>query len=464
MKTLIDKIYMVLLAALLLSAAGCSDDDDDTSLALNGDTWITSFHIEGYDNFIVEQDNQARSIKVHVEDDTDVTNLIPVFTLSEGATANLESGKPVNFTMPVVVKVTNGNVFMNYTISVELDKPQITGFMIGEYAGRIDETNKEIVVYVLEDMDITALSPVVTVPDGATVSPLSGTTLDFTTPKEYTVTNHLNAATYTVKVEKVRTFVSMAFIGTAATIDELTNNEEKAAAQWMLDNMPGARYISYSDLRDDNPKVKLDPEQIKVIWIHDDNPIYDDSGFNWNSKNNINNYYQTGGNLLLSRGALRYIVKDRWAISMDGRDPNNQFGSEDSKIVTDKPWGFSIKGISHEIFDGLVTEDNSNIYLINTGYHILNWGFQWCIDWEPYLGIEGWRQQTGAIELGYDVSNHNAVPIAEFPSRQIGGNSSGKVICIGMAAYDWYDENQSDNQYRGNIEKLTSNALDYLSK
>ena len=306
MKTLIDKIYMVLLAALLLSAAGCSDDDD-TSLALNGDTWITSFHIEDYDNFIIEQDNQARSIKVHVEDNTDVTNLIPVFTLSEGATANLESGKPVNFTMPVVVKVTNGNVFMNYTISVELDKPQITRFMIGEYAGRIDETNKEIVVYVLEDMDITALSPVVTVPDGATVSPLSGTTLDFTTPKEYTVTNHLNAATYTVKVEKVRTFVSMAFIGTAATIDELTNNEEKAAAQWMLDNMPGARYISYSDLRDDNPKVKLDPEQIKVIWIHDDNPIYDDNGFNWNSKNNIRNYYQTGGNLLLSRGALRYI-------------------------------------------------------------------------------------------------------------------------------------------------------------
>ena len=232
----------------------------------------------------------------------------------------------------------------------------------------------------------------------------------------------------------------------------------------MLDNMPGARYISYSDLRDDNPKVKLDPEQIKVIWIHEDNPIYDDNGFNWSSKNNIKNYYQTGGNLLLSRGALRYIVEDRWAISMDGRDPNNQFGSEDSKAVTDKPWGFSIKGISHEIFDGLVTEDNSNIYLINTGYHILNWVFQWCIDWEPYLGIEGWRQQTGAIELGYDVSNHNAVPIAEFPSRQIGGNSSGKVICIGMAAYDWYDENQSDNQYRGNIEKLTSNALDYLSK
>lgn len=83
MKTLIDKIYMVLLAALLLSAAGCSDDDD-TSLALNGDTWITSFHIEGYDNFIVEQDNQARSIKVHVEDNTDVTNLFRYLLCPKG--------------------------------------------------------------------------------------------------------------------------------------------------------------------------------------------------------------------------------------------------------------------------------------------------------------------------------------------------------------------------------------------
>lgn len=80
------------------------------------------------------------------------------------------------------------------------------------------------------------------------------------------------------------------------------------------------------------------------------------------------------------------------------------------------------------------------------------------------LGNRRMETTNWCNRVGYDVSNHNAVPIAEFPSRQIGGNSSGKVICIGMAAYDWYDENQSDNQYRGNIEKLTSNALDYLSK
>lgn len=112
MKTLIDKIYMVLLAALLLSAAGCSDDDD-TSLALNGDTWITSFHIEDYDNFIIEQDNQARSIKVHVEDNTDVTNLIPVFTLSEGATANLESGKPGKFSY-----ISKFHILISYKLTI----------------------------------------------------------------------------------------------------------------------------------------------------------------------------------------------------------------------------------------------------------------------------------------------------------------------------------------------------------
>lgn len=226
MKTLINKIYMMLLVALAFSATGCSDDDD-TSFALNGDAWIISFRIQGNDRFIIEQDNQAKTIKVHVTDDTDITNLVPVFTLSEGASASLESGKPVNFTMPVVVKVTNGNVFMNYTISVEPDKPLITKFMIGESAGRINETDKTILVYVLDDVDVTALSPIVTVPDGATVSPLSGTTLDFTTPKEYTVTNRLNVATYTVTVEKVKSVEPMAFVGLATTVPNCPKKKKR---------------------------------------------------------------------------------------------------------------------------------------------------------------------------------------------------------------------------------------------
>lgn len=457
MKTLINNIYMMLLAALVFSAAGCSDDDDASSLALTGDAWITSFRIEGDNNFIIEQDNQAKTIKVHVTEDTDITRLTPVFTLSEGAVASIESGKPVNFTMPLVVKVTNGNVFLNYTISVETDKPQIIRFMIGEYAGRINEADKTILVSVLEEVDVTALSPIVTVPEGASVSPLSGTTLDFTTPKEYTVTNRLNVATYTVTVKKVRTLVPMAFLGTAATVDELTNNEEKAAALWMLDNMPGARYISFKDLADKS--ITIDSEKIKAIWIHDDEYGYDVHGYNWSTKESIREYYQSGGNLLLSRDALKYIVGDRWAISLNGRDPNNIFGG-DSNIDTDKPWGFSMEGHeSHPIFEGLTT-DGSNIYLIDAGYRTTNRVLQWHVDWDPYFGIEGWRQQTGAIELGYDVSDRNAVTIAEFPSRQ----KSGKVICIGAAAFDWYDENNSDNTYRSNMERLTSNALDYLSK
>ena len=462
MKTFSYKLYMIVLTALLLAVYGCSDDEA-TSLSLDGETWITSFRMDGQNNFIIEQDNEARTIKVHVKEDTDVTNLVPVFTLSEGAVASIESGKPVNFTMPVVMKVTNGNVFMNYTVSAELDKPQITSFTIDTYAGKIDEATKEIVVYVLEEVDVTALSPIVKVPAGATVSPLSGTTLDFTTPQEYTVTNHLNVATYKVTVVKARNFVSMAFIGTAATVDELTNNEEKAAARWMLDNMPGARYISFADMKGEDKKVKLDPEQIKVIWIHDDNYKWDQFNLNWDTKEEIRDYYQAGGNLLLSRDALKYIGGDRWTIAANGKDPNNAFGGDNSFDI-DSSWGFSIEGHeSHPIFEGLTKED-SNIFLIGTGYHTTNRVIQWHVDWDPYFGIEGWRQQTGAIELGYDVADHNAVTIVEFPSRQIGVKNSGKVICIGAAGFDWYDENNSNNPYRSNLEQLTFNALDYLSK
>ena len=218
---------------------------------MNGDTWITSFRIQGNDHFIIEQDNQAKTIKVHVTDDTDVTNLVPVFTLSEGATASLESGKPVNFTMPVVVKVTNGNVFMNYTISVETDKPQITKFMIGESAGRINETDKTILVYVLDDVDVTALSPIVTVPDGATVSPLSGTTprLHYS---ERIYCDEPPECGYLYRHGRESEIGGTDGICRLGCYGCRVARRRKNGGYMDAGEIPGARYVSYLEIRDGN--------------------------------------------------------------------------------------------------------------------------------------------------------------------------------------------------------------------
>ena len=464
MKTLINKIYMMLLVALAFSATGCSDDDD-TSFALNGDARIISFRIQGNDRFIIEQDNQAKTIKVHVADDTDITNLVPVFTLSEGASASLESGKPVNFTMPVVVKVTNGNVFMNYTIFVEPDKPLITKFMIGESAGRINETDKTILVYVLDDVDVTALSPIVTVPDGATVSPLSGTTLDFTTPKEYTVTNRLNVATYTVTVEKVKSVEPMAFVGLATTVAELPE-EEKAAATWMLEKFPGARYVSYLEIRDGN--VTLAPANFRTVWFHDSNDGWPD--LNWDTKDKIRDYYANGGNLLLTGECLKYIG-DRWMIPADGKGPNNTFPDSKPDYTSDAPGSFVIGAghESHAIFEGLSVENGSLVKLTDTGYRCTNRTLRWYIgpNWGDYQSVENWKNSTGGIDLGYagtEGDDKDGIVIAEITPHTVAGKTTGRAICIGTPFYDWYDENNSGNQYQYNVMRMTENAIDYLSK
>ena len=466
MKTVSYKLYMMMFAVLLLAVSGCSEDDA-TSLSLEGDTWFTSFRIDGQNNFIIEQDDVARTIKVHVKEDTDVTNLVPVFTLSEGAVASIESGKPVNFTMPVVVKVTNGNVFMNYTVSAELDKPQIKSFIIGTYAGKIDEAKREIIVYVLEEVDVTALSPIVTVPGGASVSPLSGTTLDFTTLQEYTVTNHLNVATYTVTVEKVKTIEPMAFVGLATTIDGLPD-EEKAAATWMLNNMPGARYVSYAEIVPNSSGITaVDLSIFKLVWFHDDNDGW--PSLNWDSKETVKNYFANGGNLLLTGECLRYMG-DRWLVPADRKGPNNVFPNNKPSYTLDDAGGFVITSTSesHPLFEGLSSEGLS-VNLMDVGSHCTNRTLRWYVgtNWGDYQNAEKWRTVTGGVDLAYAGTtgdDKDGIVIAEFTPRTLAGKTTGRAICIGTPFYDWYDENNSGNQYHSNVIRMTENAISYLCK
>ena len=47
----------------------------------------------------------------------------------------------------------------------------------------------------------------------------------------------------------------------------------------------------------------------------------------------------------------------------------------------------------------------------------------------------------------------------EYPSSAV----SGRVLCIGSGCYDWYSSTDaSSDQYHGNVEKLTQNAIEYL--
>lgn len=461
---MIQKIYMLFLSALLFLAAGC-DDDNASSLMLDSDVWITSFRIGEQTG---EIDHVTKTVKVHVPVGTDITNLTPVFTLSEGATANLQSGTPVDFTLPVVIRVTNGNVFLDYTLTVECDEARITEFKAGAYLGTIDEAGKTITVYVPLSTDVTAMLVSVRTTEGATVDPESGNIIDFTSPVEFTVTNRTASAVYTATV--IPTEVKFTgFIGTAASADQLESDDEKAAWAWMKSSIAASEYISFDAVK--NGTVNL--SRYTAIWWHGDFHPHDNLPSVADEVSaSMRSYFEDGGNLLLTRFATKFAGK--WGIALDGREPNNCWGDPASgSWPTDAPWGVSFKGHEdHPLFRGLVLKDGRSdvAYLFDKGYYTTNSTAQWITQikesWaDAYSTMADWREKTGGIDLAAsdgDVDaeeDKKAVVIAEFPSR----NGSGKAICIGSGSYDWYGENEtSDNLYRPNTEKLTRNAIDYL--
>lgn len=65
---------------------------------------------------------------------------------------------------------------------------KILTFKIGTAVGVVDESDHTVEVEVPYGTTVTALEPVITVSDKATVSPASGTATDFTSPVTYTVT------------------------------------------------------------------------------------------------------------------------------------------------------------------------------------------------------------------------------------------------------------------------------------
>ncbi len=455
-RTNIMQSLTVFLACMLsMLAMGCSDYDlDDSSLSMDGDNFITSFSINGQEGTI---DNVNKTIVVYLPQGTDLTSLTPTFTLSEGATSNITSGSTVNFTMPVVFKVINGNTYIDYTVTVKCYEASVTSFAVTalsgtKYTGTIDNDNHAINVYLEAGTEVTRLTVSYTLSEGAEASISNGSVIDFTNPVEMTVSNHGSEATYTITVFATDMPVT-AFIGTAATVDGL-KDEEKAAAEWMLSNVPRSEYISMQDLI--SGAVTLDPSTVKAIWWHCDDNSWPSQG--WDSRDAIKNYYAAGGSLLLSRYASKYI-NDVYQIALDQKEPNLNTRYDVAQTLT-SPLGFTVDDASHPIFDGMNAESGSPIYLIDAGCSTTNCLVVWNLwDYSDAHSLEAWENGTGGKRLAYESDDSNKTAIVEFPARTA---TAGKCICIGTGGFEWNISNDASNQYSENRKALTLNVLYYL--
>ena len=458
----INKVFFILLS--LAFVAGC-DDDNTSDLQLNGRTWLNTLQLDEYQGVI---DNSTKTVVVGVPVDYNTDAMkVTAIEVSDGAEASMKVGDIANFSFPQTIKVTNGDAYLDYTVTVKHDEARITSFKLNnEYTGIIDEENHSILVRVPTSIDITSLIPTVETTQGAMVSPASGQAFDFTSPVEFTVTYQSAVAVYVVTVVQSDS-PSAVYVGLASSIDEL-NAEEKEAANWMLKNIPNAQYLSFEDVR----TGRVDLNDCKVMWWH----LHIDGGIDSMDKfeaaapsavqavSKVKEFYENGGSLLLTRYASFYAAK--LGITKDGNAPNNCWGqSEETGEITTGPWSFFVTNHeTHPLYEGVdisTIDGKKGIYMCDAGYRITNSTAQWHIgsDGGGYEELNSWETSQSGVSLGY--GGDGAVVVWEYLSSE----TTGGVLCIGSGCYDWYSYgvDTSADSYHGNVAKITQNAINYLT-
>ncbi len=163
-------------------------NDDTDFLAFEFNDQIRSANI----------DTANHIVNIEAAFGTDVTALIPLFTLPVGATASPASGTVVDFTNPVVYTVIaeDNATTQAWTIIVTVAKQEevlstATEFLTFQLSQQIkeaiiDSINHTILVEVAYGTDVQFLVPTFTLSEGATVL-LANDSLDFTQPVIFTV-------------------------------------------------------------------------------------------------------------------------------------------------------------------------------------------------------------------------------------------------------------------------------------
>lgn len=453
------KILFMLMAILALTA--CSDDNV-SDLNLSGSCSITELALDNYAGSI---DKTTRTIIVRVPETYDISQMsVTKLSLSDGAKSNVNVNDQLNMSAPQTVHVTNGDVYLDWTIKAWRDEAKITSFKINDiYVGTINEDSKTIMVYVPATLNIKSLTPTIAYSENASISPASGIVTDFTNPVTYTISNNTASSTYTVTVQQINKPQAL-YVGLAQNMAEL-NPEEQTACKWMLENIPNSLYASFTDIKNGS----IDLSECKVIWwhFHKNGGIDGKEAFEKAAPEaleaipQLKDFYKNGGSFLFTRYATN--MPGELGIAKNGGVPNNCWGQVEADAETcGGPWDFKMNGhTDHALYQNLVKGDDDNsVYTTDKDYRITNSTAQWHIgsDWGGYADYAAWREATGGIDLGY--GGDGAIVVWEFPAE----GTSGKTLCIGSGSYDWYSVNENyTEKFHKNIAIMTANAFNYLT-
>ncbi|NVO19941.1 MAG: DUF4960 domain-containing protein [Bacteroidetes bacterium] len=384
----------------------------------------------------------------------------------------------------------------------------IISFKIGDVTATINETAKTITAELAPGLDVTTLQPVIMVSEGATITPASGATTDFTNPVTYTVKDKTGTVTnsYVVTVTSA-TLRKIAFIGAAATNTDaawaaLSGTDydlmdDKTAANWCVNSMASSTtqvtYLSFEDAAAAN-----DLNKYHAIWIQFDGgwwggevaqfpvntngncllrgtePISNvdcpDLAANFIAK--IKGYYEAGGNLFLGNYAGS-MVDELGVVSKAEYAPNNSWGGPTvDDGATASAWNVRwAADPTSPLFAGISLTTDPGIQapaftMVESGALKKNRSDQYSLNFGP------WAPNGDADPLATRTASFLSMTGCKILIENGGENegqmvmwdasgSKGAVIAALGGTYDWYVGDPVTNGDR-NIKTLTKNCLNYL--
>ncbi|HOV83804.1 MAG TPA: DUF4960 domain-containing protein [Paludibacteraceae bacterium] len=243
------------------------------------------------------------------------------------------------------------------------------------------------------------------------------------------------------------------------------DDDELDAMNWFQSMYSNGDIISAFDIKN----KLIDLNQYSVLWIHVDKENISEPLplilLDKEVLSSIINFYKKGGNLLLTTHATQYL----YHIGRTKCKPNI-FDNGSAKFNADV-WsinpniGLTYNHSNHSLFYNLSTInefDYPTIPLLGPGLKE-DHNSMWNLNLYGYSGnlVDAFENDNDAIVLATwgQVTDYSCAGIVEFlPNSEYLGN----CICIGVGAYEW-NQNDRSNVYQSNIERLTSNAISYLS-
>ena len=361
-----------------------------------------------------------------------------------------------------------------YTSNLELNKDvTIARFSVDGIEGTIDEAKKTITVKVPDGTDVTNVSPMLELAEGAVITPEITTGMDFTNPIDFTVINGDVYSQYTIVVTE-EFFIG--FLSSASSVSAIEEDDQKAAAEWFFDQYENGVFVSFEDIKNGN----VDVNDYRVLWwYYDENRVLPDIALDSNVLSKITSFYKNGGNIMLNSLACSYFWKmgrmtgEYNMVIGDGEGfENGDTWAIGATVGAHDMTGHPIyKGISfNQDGDGYqwvpvigpgYREDHNYVIVEVAGFHGYGNG-----DENVYAAFTAanqiqWLGVWGGIRDYFMAGVMELLPTDEY---------QGKAIYHGIGGFEFNQNEQGDinpsgvNAYQSNINLITKNSLNYLSQ